>query len=137
MKYKELHTGDWFSWNGHYWIRTELDGEFYNLNMDNSIVFGTLDEFLGNPEVDFIARHTVVRENRDGRILLHVWQAPVLEPVIDVETNDVMVFRYFNEELHSVIVQSAMGNELGKWKFIENTHKYIRTTPTFEYRLEE
>ena len=93
MKVKELNAGDWFTDNTHYWIRTEFNGEYYTLNMDNTCMFGSLGTIPENTEVNFVSSHEVVLpQNREKR-LCTLRYAPVFEPLYDVNTNDVMVLR--------------------------------------------
>ena len=137
MKVKELNAGDWFTDNTHYWIRTEFNGEYYTLNMDNTCMFGSLGTIPENTEVNFVSSHEVVLpQNREKR-LCTLRYAPVFEPLYDVNTNDVMVLRYLNDALHYVIISTIWEYEIGIWRPVEKPNDFVRLTSTFEYQVYE
>lgn len=135
MKVKELNAGDWFTDNTHYWIRTEFNGEYYTLNMDNTRIFGSLGTIPENTEVDFVSSHRVDLPDHYERTLCTVRYAPILQPLYQPDTNDVIVLRYFNNALHYVVVSSIWGNELGIWHPVERPNDFVHLTSTFEYQV--
>mgnify|MGYP006966726878 CR=1 FL=1 len=137
MKISELRTGDWFNYDNHYWIRTELNGVKYNLNMDDDFHFGTLDDIPEDAEVNYISSHEVNLSTERNRSINAVRYAPILEPLFDVKTYDVWVLRYFNEKLHYTIVSTIWEHELGIWKPVEKPNDFVETTSMFRYMIVE
>lgn len=136
MKYCELNIGDWFTdVDNKYWIKTNFDGKDYTLNMDNTRLFGALAEMQENTEVNFVSSHNVVLPRHRERRLCPIQYAPILEPLYDTKTNDVMVLRYFNDELHYAIVSTIGENEIGVWRPVERPNDFVRITSTFEYQI--
>lgn len=136
MKYWELNIGDWFTdITGRYWIKTNFNGKNYILNMENSRMFGSLGTIPENTEVNFVSSHNVVLPRHRERRLCPIQYAPVLEPLYDTKTNDVMVLRYFNDELHYAIVSTIWENEIGVWRPVERPNDFVRITSTFEYQI--
>lgn len=136
MKYCELNVGDWFTDTANrYWIKTNFNGKYYTLNMDNNHLFGSLGTIPENTEVNFVSFHNVVLPRHRERRLCPIQYAPVLEPLYDTKTNDVMVLRYFNDELHYAIVSTIWENEIGVWRPVERPNDFVRITSTFEYQI--
>ena len=137
MKYCELNIGDWFTdIPGNYWIKTNFYGKNYNLDMGNTRCFGALGIIRSeNTEVDFVSSHRVDLPNHRKRTLCVVRYAPILEPLYQSDTNNVIVLRYFNNTLYYVVVSSVLGNELGIWRPVERPNDFVHLTSTFEYQV--
>ena len=136
MKYCELNIGDWFTdIPGNYWIKTNFYGKNYNLDMGNTRMFGALGIMRENIEVDFVSSHNVDLPNHRERTLCVVRDAPILEPLYQSDTNNVIVLRYFNNTLYYVVVSSVLGNELGIWRPVERPNDFVHLTSTFKYQV--
>ena len=137
MKYCELNIGDWFTdIPGNYWIKTNFYGKNYNLDMGNTRLFGALGIIISeNTEVDFVSSHRIDLPNHRERTLCTVRDAPLLEPLYQSDTNNVIVLRYFNNTLYYVVVSSVLGNELGIWRPVERPNDFVHLTSTFEYQV--
>lgn len=136
MKYKDLNIGDWFTdITGGYWIKTNFDGKNYNLSMGNTRCFGALGTTPENTEVNFVSSHNVDLPDHRKRTLCVVRYAPILEPLYQSDTNNVIVLRYFNNTLHYVVVSSIWGDELGIWRPVERPNDFVHLTSTFEYQV--
>lgn len=137
MKYCELNIGDWFTdITGNYWIKTKFYGKNYNLDMGNTRFFGALGIIMPeNTEVNFVSSHRVDLPNPRKRTLCTVRYAPILEPLYQSDTNNVIVLRFFNDTLYYVVVSSILGDELGIWRPVERLNDFVRLTSTFEYQV--
>ena len=88
-----------------------------------------------NIEVDFVSSHRVDLPNHRKRTLCVVRDAPLLEPLYQSDTNNVIVLRYFNNTLYYVVVSSIWGDELGIWRPVERPNDFVHLTSTFEYQV--
>lgn len=137
MKVSELHVGDWFNYKNHYWIRTELNGEIYNFNMDDSMMFGTCSDIPDDTIVNYVSAHEVNLPTMRNRRISAVQYAPILEPLFDTKTYDVWVLRYFNDKLHYTIVSTIWEHDLGVWKPVDEPNRFVEITSNFRYVVVE
>lgn len=137
MKVSELHVGDWFNYENHYWIRTDFNGKKYNLCMDDSLMFGTFSDIPDDTEVNFVSAHEVKLPTKRTRCISVLRYAPILEPLFNTRSYDVWVLRSFNEEVYYTIVSTIWGHDLGIWKPVETPNDYVELTSHFRYTVVE